>query len=95
MAATTGLDAGFLISREDEFILLEGTTIPDSFIEVQDSSGFAIKLGITGENPRPISPRANRILMEPAPDGAIADCGNETGLPDLPTQIGDTPARQG
>ena len=27
--------------------------------------------------------------------GAVADRGNETGLPDLPAQISDTPARQG
>ena len=95
MAATAGLDTGFLIGREDEFVILEEATIPDSFIEVQDSSCFAGKLGITRKDPRPISPRPNRIFMEPAPYGAVADRGYETGLSDLPAQIGDTPARQG
>ncbi len=95
MAATAGLDTGFFISREDEFVILEGTTIPDAFIEVQDSSGFAGKLGIARKDPRPISPGANCILMKPAPYGTVADRSNKAGLPDPPTQIGDTPARQG
>lgn len=95
MAATSGLDTGFLIGGEDEFVILEGATIPNSFIEVQDSSCFAGKQGITRKDPRPISPGANRIFMEPAPYGAVTDRGYETGLPDLPAQIGDTPSRQG
>ena len=89
------MDTGFFIGRKDELIILEEATIPDSFIEIQDSSGFAGKLGITRKDPRPIPPGANGIFMKPAPDGAVADGGNETGLPDLPAQIGHTPARQG
>ena len=54
--ATACLDAGLPIGRQDELVVLEVAAIPDSLIEVQDSSGFAGKLRVTRKNLGMITP---------------------------------------
>ena len=95
MASTAGLETGFLIGRQHEFVVFEGLTFPHSFIEVQDASRFLGEVGITREDPRTVSPRADGILVEPSPHGAVADCGHEAALTSVSSQIGNAPARQG
>ncbi|HAM51408.1 MAG TPA: hypothetical protein DCP92_12235 [Nitrospiraceae bacterium] len=51
MTTSSCLNTGFLIRRQNKLIFLEGSAFPDSFIKVQNSSGFHGKLCIAGENP--------------------------------------------
>ena len=95
MSSTASLDAGFLIGRQHQLVVFERLTVPHSFIEIQDASRFLEKVGITREDPRAVSPRADGILVEPSPHGAVADCGHQAGLTGLSSQIGNAPARQG
>ena len=94
MATTTRLDTGLLIGGDDELVIPEAMAVPYPFIEVQDSSCFARKLGITRKDPRAIPPRSDRILMEPTPYRAVTDRGHKTRLPNLSAQIRNTPARK-
>lgn len=86
------LDAGLLIGRQHELVVPQGASIPDPSIKVKDAPGFFGELGIAGEDPRSMLPRSNRILMEPAPYGAIADGRHKATLPSLSGHIGRTPA---
>lgn len=95
MAAAPGLDTGFLIRRQNELVLLEGMSVPYPFIQIQDSTRFGGKLGVTREDPRPILPGSNGILMEPAPQRRIAEIGHKTVLPNLSVEVGNTPPREG
>jgi len=95
MSSPAGLDAGFLIGRQHELVVFERLPVPHSFIKIQDASRFQGKVGIPREYPRAVSPRADGILVEPSPHGAVADCGHEATLTSLSSQIGDAPAGQG
>lgn len=86
------LDTGLLIGRQHELIVLQGASIPQPSIKVQDAPGFFGEVRIAGEYPRAMLPRSNRILMEPAPYGALTYGRHKATLPSLPGYIGRTPA---
>ena len=95
MSSSAGLEAGFLIGREHQLVVFERLTVPRSFIEIQDATCFLGKVGITREYPRAVSPRADGILVEPSPHGAVADLGDKATLTSVSSQIGNAPAQQG
>jgi hypothetical protein len=95
MASTAGLDTGLLIGRQHELVVFERLTVPHSFVKIQHAPRFLGEVGITREDPRTISPRANGILVEPSPHGAVADFGHKAAFASLPSQIGNAPAGQG
>lgn len=70
MFAPAGLNAGFLVSRDDKFVVFEGFTFPGAFIQIQDSVGLDGKVGVPWEDPTAAVPRANGVFMEPPPNGA-------------------------
>ena len=92
MATPSLMDTGFLICRQNNFIVLERTSLPHSFIEIQDAPRFHGKIRIAGKDPGAIPLGPNSILMKPAPDGAVAAGADESRLPDLPAQIGNVPS---
>jgi len=70
MLAPPGLDAGFLVGRDDKFIIFEGFTFPDARIQIEDSAGHDGERGVSGEDPTAVIPGTNGVFMEPPPDGA-------------------------
>lgn len=89
------LDAGFFIGRNYMLIFLEGEMVPNSFIEVKDSTSFFGELGITGKNPRTITPRFDGIFMKPSPYSTIADRRSYACLSDISSKVGSAPSRNG
>jgi hypothetical protein len=70
--AAPRLNAGFLICGNNELIVFQGLTFPFAGIQIQHASGFVGKVGIPRENPTPVIPGTDGILMEPAPIGTTA-----------------------
>ena len=89
-----GLDAGFLVGRDDEFVAPKRFSVPHALVEVQDPSGFNGKVRISRKDPTAVLPRPDRIGMKPAPHGAVADRGDESRLADLSPEVGHAPTRQ-
>ena len=63
MDTAAGLHAGFLIGRDDKFIILKRLSLPLPLVEIQDPTGFESKLGVPRENPTSMLPRTDRILV--------------------------------
>ena len=89
------LDAGLFVSGDDEVTLSEGFSSPMPVIEVQNRAGLGGKERVAREYPTAVTPGAQCILAEPAPEGGSADlCNNALGDHFLP-QLGKRPSRQG
>ena len=95
MPTAACLDAGFFVGGEDEFTVFQGMPQPHSLIQVEDTPRFFGEMGVSRENPAAMLPRADGVLMEPAPDGGPADAGDQPGLAHLGGQIGAAPSRDG
>ena len=95
MPTAACLDAGFFVGGEDEFTVFQRMPQPHSLIQVEDTPRFFGEMGVSRENPAAMLPRADGVLMEPAPDGGPADAGDQPGLAHLGGQIGAAPSRDG
>ena len=51
----------------------QGFSFPDSLIQVQDPCGFLFEIWISRPNPASVTPGADSILAQPAPDSFPAD----------------------
>lgn len=73
--ASPGLDARFLVGRDHELVHPQRATLPLAGVEIEDASGFGAKVGILGKNPASVTPGADRVVAEPAPDRGLSDGG--------------------
>ena len=73
MLAATGLNTAFFVCRDDKLARLEGASLPDAIIQVEDASGLGCEIGIAWEDPTAMSPRTESIGAEPAPQSRPAD----------------------
>jgi len=94
MDASPSLDAGLFVGREHKFIPAQRLILPEPLIKVQETTGFGGKVRIARKNPAAVLPRPDGVLVQPAPDGRIADAGHQSGLNGLAGDLGHTPARQ-
>lgn len=94
MLSEARLNAGFLIGRDDEIVVSQRLSLPDPLVQIQDSTGFFLKGRVTGENPGTETPRANGVLAEPAPQGALAEGGDEAASEHFPMDVGNAEAGQ-
>jgi hypothetical protein len=94
MLTATGLNAGFLIGGDHEFVILQCTALPLTGIQVQHAARFGSEIWIPWKNPTAVIPRPNGVFMEPAPQSASAHGGNQTALLYLLNQIRAAPAGQ-
>lgn len=92
MTTAARLDAGFFVGRQNKLIIMKGMSIPNPFIEIQDSPCFLCKLRISGENPGAMPPRTNGILVKPSPYGAVTDSGCESRSSNLSSQLSNAPS---
>ena len=95
MVAPAGLDAGLFVSGDDKFVTAERLAIPAARIQIQYSPGLGGKGRVTRKDPAAVTPRTNRVLMEPPPDGAARDTGNQTGMANLSGDVGGVPTGNG
>ena len=93
MIAPPSLDAGLLIGRDHKFITLEGFPSQDG-VEVQNPAGLDGKRWVAGENPAAVLPRANGILMQPAPHG-VSQHAPPSRFGGPAGQFRQSPARKG
>jgi hypothetical protein len=63
MDAAARLDAGFLVSRDHELIVLERFALPLSLIEIENPSRLCREIRVTRENPTPVLPGTDGVLM--------------------------------
>ena len=94
MQPHAGLNAGLFIGAENEIVGAQRMAVPPASIEVEDATGLHRKLRIAREDPGPVLPRANRVFMQPAPDGLVADRGDDAGALGLAQDIRGAQARQ-
>src|SRR5207249_7313264 len=71
--ASSGLNAGFLVGRDHELIILQRLAFPFAGIQIQYAASFFSKVGIAWEDPATVVPGANGVLMQPAPKRAATD----------------------
>ena len=92
MFAAPGLDAGLLIGGDHEFICFQRLAVPFASVQVEDAASLDCELRIAGKDPTAVIPGPNGILMKPAPDGAIGNRGDQTGLAHLSGDVRRIPA---
>ena len=94
MLAAAGLNAGFFIGGDHEFIILQRSVLPLAGVEIQHAPGLGGEVRVTGEDPTTVVPRPKGIFMQPAPQRAAADRGHQTALLDLLNQVAGAPSGQ-
>src|SRR5205085_11336208 len=95
MDAAARLNACLLVSADHKFIVLQRFLIPVPAVQIQHPACLLAEIGILWEDPTPVVPGADRILMEPPPERTTADRSHQTGLANFPSEFGCAPARQG
>lgn len=94
MNARSRLDTGLLIGRENKFVIFKRSTLPDAFIEVENTPGLGGKVRVARKDPTAVLPRTDRIFVEPAPDRAVTDGCDNPGAARFGCDLSDTPARE-
>ena len=88
MDAQAGLDAGLLVGGDDELVRAQRLPLPAARIQVQDAPGLGLEVGVAREDPAAMLPRADRILVQPAPDRAVADARHQASALRMARHIG-------
>lgn len=89
-----GLDAGLFVCGDNEIVDSERATLPLSLVQVQEPASFDLKIGIAGKDPAAMLPRTNRILVQPAPQRAVADARHQTTITNVSSQFRHAPTSQ-
>src|SRR5712692_1938276 len=94
VTASARLNARFLIGGNHEIVGRQGLRLPDALVQIEDATGLGRKLGIARKDPAAVEPRPNRVVVQPAPDGAAADGRHQPGPLSFGGQLTHAPARQ-
>jgi len=92
--AAARLNAGLFIGGDNEFVILQRSALPLSGVEIQYAAALGGEVRVAREYPTAVVPGPNGVLMQPAPQRAAADRGNQTALLDLLNQLTGAPAGQ-
>ena len=92
--ATACWDTGLLVGRKHEFIGLPRLSWPDSLREIEEPTGLGRQGGIARKYPAAVLPGADGIFVEPAPDGAARQAGDQAALAGTASQFPAAPTRQ-
>jgi hypothetical protein len=63
MTSSPSLDTGLFICTQNEFVIFKLTSVPNLLVKVKDLSSFDGELRIPGENPGPMLPGPDGILI--------------------------------
>ena len=69
----SSLDAGLFVRRDHEIIRVQGSALPNVFIEIENQTGLDSKMRIAREDPTAMLPGTKSIAAEPAPQRCAAD----------------------
>ena len=75
--ATTGLDTAFFVRGDDELTRIERAALPNAIIQIEDAPSLCSEIWVTWKDPTAMSPRAERIGAEPAPQGRPANLSHQ------------------
>src|SRR5713101_6964303 len=67
MLTATGLNAGFFVGGDHEFVILQCIALPLAGIQVEHATCFGGEVRITWKNPTAVIPRPNGVVVQPAP----------------------------
>src|SRR5260370_16123650 len=88
MDADAGLDAGFLVGRQHKVTAAQWRALPATLVEVKHPAGLGGEVWVAWKDPASVSPRAQRVAAEPAPQGRAAGLRHDPLRPDLTLQVG-------
>ncbi len=94
MDAQTRLDAGLLVCGDDKFIRAQRLPLPAPLVQVQDASGLGLELRVARKDPAAVLPGTDRVLVQPAPHGAVADARHQPRALGVSRHICHTEPRQ-
>ena len=89
MFAPSGLDAGLLVGGEHVIARPQRGATPTALVEIENAAGLAGESRIAWEDPDAMPPGAQRILVEPAPEGGAADLRDDPARHRFLAQFGD------
>jgi len=93
--AASRLNTGFFVGAQNKLLFPKRLSIPKAMIQIQDAASLGGKQRVSRENPAAVSPRTDSVLVQPAPDGALADGGYQAAPLGITAQVRYAPARQG
>ena len=88
------LDARLLVDAEHVIPRPQRCTFPSALIQIDDPAGLAGKLRVTWKDPTAMTPGAQRVLAEPAPERSAADLRDNPARHRFLAQVGDGPMRE-
>ncbi len=89
MFAPSGLDAGLLVGGDYIITWPQRGAPPPALVEIENAASLASELPVAWEDPGTMSPGAQRILAEPAPQSGAADFRDDTARHCFLAQFGD------
>jgi hypothetical protein len=89
-----GLNAGLLVGGEDELVLAQRLAVPAARVQIEDAPGLGLELRIAGKDPAAVLPRADRILVQPAPHRTLANARHHARALGVACDIGHAEPRQ-
>jgi hypothetical protein len=94
MTPEPGLNARLLVGRQDIVAGPQRNAFPLAGVEIQDALGLGGERRIARKDPGAMPPRAQGVLLEPAPQRGRADLGDQAIGDDRALQVAQRPARQ-
>ena len=94
MFSMSRLNARLFISGDHKIARPQWKSIPYPLIEIQNSAGLLLELGIPGKDPAPVVPRLDGILSQPSPDRGAAHVSHDASLDSFPRNFAGAPSRQ-
>ena len=94
MNPPAGLDTCFLVCGEHQVAGAQRMALPEPRIQIQNASCLVFKLWVSWEDPTPMAPGFDRILIQPAPQSGLADGGDQPTTQHLALELGNTESRQ-
>lgn len=93
-ACEAELDAGLLAGGDGELVQAQRPSLPAPLVQVQDAAGLGLEVRVAWKDPATVPPRANRVLVQPTPDRAVADARHQARALRVSRHVGNAQARQ-
>src|SRR5712692_825620 len=87
--ALARLDARLLVCGQYAVGGVQGDPIPETRVQVEDSSSLLLESRIARKQPAAVVPGSNGVLAQPSPEGRFADRRPEPAFDHLPPYLGD------
>ena len=95
VAPAAGLDGGLLVGGDDVVVVPQRLSVELAGVQVEDHPGLGLEVGVSGKDPGAVGPRADGVVVEPAPDGRPRDGRHDPPGHHLGGDVGDEQSGQG